>query len=419
MVLCYYSSVGKNVVCYTLPTLQLQGRTMSKLTKTKIANTALPLRRPGAKSPAALLIRDGVITGLYLKIQEGGSMSWIQRIQVAKRRRDIGLGSWPEVSIAEAREIAFENRRQFQKERSKLRRNSPSFRDVFEMMLEARSPSWKNPKAQADNWRGVMRANVMGEIGDSPIDAITKQDVYRILQPIWHDGKSTAKKVADMLQWVIAWAVEAELRDAPLELNTKAYLGEQRSNGGHHKALDYADVGAFLKDVSNAEVGCTAARLALQFVACTCVRSNEATGALWTEIDIAAKTWTVPATRMKTGREHKIPLSTMALDVLERARKLGDGDCIFPSPRKPTQGIATRSLSKLIEDMGLKGRATVHGLRASFRTWCADTQKDKDQAEFSLAHVKTKLEDAYNRSDLFELRRILMQEWADYLASTG
>lgn len=181
----------------------------------------------------------------------------------------------------------------------------------------------------------------------------------------------------------------------------------------HLRALPYAEVGAALETVQ----GDTAARLCLQLVILTAVRSGEARAATWDEIDIEARTWTIPATRMKAGAEHRVPLSDAAVAVLDKARVLADGSpLVFPSPMKRGHSLSDMALTKMLRDSDLAERTTVHGFRSSFRDWCAETGKPREIAEAALAHTVGGVEGAYFRSDLFERRRRLMGAWAAFLA---
>ena len=192
-------------------------------------------------------------------------------------------------------------------------------------------------------------------------------------------------------------------------------LPKQRAIKEHFRALHYKDVAGALDTIAGSGASLPS-KLALRFLILTAARTGEILGATWDEVDIETKTWTIPASRMKMTRAHRVPLSDAALDVLKQARILDDtSGLVFPSVSRPGKPMSNMTLTKLLKDNGLADRATVHGFRSSFRDWCADTGKPREIAEAALAHVVKGTEGAYFRSDLFERRRTLMSQWADYL----
>ena len=191
-------------------------------------------------------------------------------------------------------------------------------------------------------------------------------------------------------------------------------LPKQRAVKEHFRALPYQDVAGALETIERS--GITTAKLALRFLVLTAARSGEVRAATWDQIDLENKTWTIPAEKMKTNREHRVPLSDSTLAVLEQARRLADGSgLVFPSSMRPGKQMSNMTLTKVLRDNGLADRTTTHGFRSSFRDWCADAGRPREIAEAALAHVVPGVEGAYFRSDLFERRRLLMEQWADYL----
>ena len=240
------------------------------------------------------------------------------------------------------------------------------------------------------------------------------------MTPIWATKPETARRVRRCIRATMDWAIGHGL----IETN---WAGEAISGAlarmpavkAHLRALPYQDVAAALDTVEASRAG-LAAKLALRLVVLTAARSGEVRLARWDEIDLTARTWTVPAERMKAGREHRIPLSDAAVSVLKQAQTLDDGSgLVFPSPVRRGNPLSDMSLTKLLRDNGLADRATVHGFRSSFRDWCAETGKAREIAEAALAHTVGGVEAAYFRSDLFERRRRLMDSWAAFVTGTG
>ena len=360
--------------------------------------------------------------GLYLVISRGGSKSWVQRIMIDGRRRDIGLGGFPAVRLAKARERAAGNRtavadgRDPMAERRKTRR-VPSFQEVGESFLLTNAPRWKNRKT-AINWRGQMEKYAYPLFGHVRIDRVDRTDVLGVLSPIWTSKPSAAKKLRQHLRAVFAFAMahgHVEVNPAGEIIN--AALPPMPAVKSHFRALPYQEVGDALRMVGSSSSSLSS-RLCFKFLVLTAARSGEARRATWDEIDMHEAVWTIPSNRMKAGVEHRVPLVDAALEVLATAQLLSDGsNLVFPSLMKPGHPLSDMTLTKLLRDLGLAGRATVHGFRTSFKTWCME-QTDTPWAvgEAALAHtIGNSTEAAYARSDLFNKRRTVMQQWADYL----
>ena len=253
--------------------------------------------------------------------------------------------------------------------------------------------------------------------GDRRVDRITQADVLTALS-IWTTKPSIARKLRQRLRAVFAWGQAfgfVTVNPAGEVIN--AALPPMPAVKQHFRALPYEEVGSALETVE-ASGASLPSRLCLRFLVLTAARSGEARGAMWDEIDLDARTWTIPASRMKAGREHRVPLSDAALSILREANSLrDDSGLIFPSTLKPGRQLSDMTLTKLLRSIGLADRATVHGFRTTFKTWCMEqTEIPWAVGEAALAHsLGNSTEQAYARSDLFERRRALMQVWADYL----
>ena len=359
---------------------------------------------------------------LHLVVSPRGTKSWVQRITIDRVRRDIGLGGWPVVSLAMARDRAFANRRAVADGRDPLalkrRPKVPTFREASQRALEANRPRWRNAKT-ADNWIATMGKYVHPVFGDRHVDRIGREDVLRVLTPIWTAKPEIGRKVRQRIRATLAWAqghgyVEHNLAGDAIN----GALPSLPPVKAHFRALPHREVGAAL-EVIEASAASLSARACLRFVVLTACRSGEARLACWDEIDLDAREWRIPAFRMKTGDEHRVPLSDRALDVLETVEPLrGGADLVFPSPSRPAKTLSDMTLTKILRDTGLAARATVHGFRSSFRTWASErTSVPHAVCEMALAHrVGSDVERSYARSDLFEKRRGLMNQWATYVA---
>ncbi len=361
---------------------------------------------------------------LFLRVTPSGTRSWIQRLTIEGRRHDIGLGSVPVVSLEKARRRAFENRVAISDGRNPLaekrRARVPSFRDTAERTIEATRARWREGGKTEKIWRQVLSQRAFPAFGDRPVDSITREDVLRIVAPIWSSKPEVARRLRQFVRLILAWAqahghVEHNVAGEGLD----GALPAMRRLKQHLRALSYQDVPEALETVEASRAS-LAAKLCLRLTVLTAVRSGEARLATWEEIDREAKVWVIPAARMKVGAEHRVPLSDAALDALEKARALDDGSgLIFPSPLKRGRPLSNMSLTKVLRDTGLAKQATVHGFRSSFRDWCAEAGKPRELAEAALAHTVAGVEGAYFRSDLFDRRRRLMDQWSAYVTATA
>ena len=360
---------------------------------------------------------------LYLNIARGGSKSWIQRITIESKRRDIGLGPFPVIGLAEARRRAFANRVAVASGRDPLadkrRAKVPTFREATEKTYEALRPRWRNEKV-ARNWMQQLERHAIKRLGDIPVDRIGREDILAVLTPIWTDKPETARRVRRNIKATLQWCVANGYIDANIAGEAiDGALPVMPAVKQHLRAMPYQEVSAALDTVEASNTS-LAAKLALRFVILTAARSGEVRLATWDEIDMDKAVWTVPVERMKAAREHRVPLSATALKVLKDARAVRDSsDLVFPSPVRRGQPMSDMTLTKVLRDTGLADGATVHGFRSSFRDWCADTGKPREIAEAALAHTVGGAEGAYFRSDLFERRRRLMDQWASFLTGAG
>ena len=360
--------------------------------------------------------------GLYLRIAKGGSKGWILRIAIDRRRRDIGLGGYPAVSLAKARQIADAHRLAVAEGRDPLaekrRSRTPTFAEAAVKVHEANLPRWKNGK-HTDQWINTLRTYAYPVIGRMPLDRIERRDVLGILTPIWTAKPETARRVRQRVRTVLRWGqahgyVEQNVAGEAID----GALPPMPRVRAHFRALPYAEVPAALETIDGSPSGLTA-MLCMRFLILTSARSGEARGATWAEIDLDAREWRIPAERMKGGVVHRVPLSDAALDVLHEAAALRDeSELIFSSPRKRGRPLSDMSLTVALRRAGLADRATIHGFRSAFRTWASEcTNAPHAVMELSLAHaVRSAVEQAYARSTLLERRRRLMDQWATYLS---
>ena len=374
------------------------------------------------KGRAAVFADGG---NLYLQATMGKkgeiSRSWIFRYEYFGERHDVGLGPTHTVGLADARAKARAMRQQLldgvdpldakeraraeQKKRLAERERAMTFRQCFEKCLASHEDGWKNAEHRRQ-WRTSIEQDVLPVIGDLAVDDIGTPHVIKVLEPIWKTKPETASRIRGRIERVLAWATVRGFRSGDNPARWRGHLQEMFPAVGkiakvnHHEAMPYVDVPSLMAKLRDRDH--LAAR-ALEFTILTAARAGETLGSTWNEIDLTAKTWTVPAGRMKGGKEHRVPLSDRAIEIL-RARPHREGR-IFELGR----GAMRLQLS---EHEGV----TVHGFRSSFRDWCSErTSYPPIVAEQALAHtVGSKVERAYNRTDLFEKRRRLMGDWASW-----
>ena len=385
---------------------------MRKLT----AAEAKSIKRPG-------MYRAG--DTLYLRISSTGAKSWVQRILVDGRRRDIGLGSFSLVSLAEAREKAHQNRRLARVDgvnplAAKRKAKVPTFAEAALKTHEALKPTWRNEK-HAVSWMQTLEKYAMPRLGDMRVDKIGREDMLAVLTSIWASRLETARRVRQRIGAVMEWSQAHDFvaqnvaRDA-----ISGALPKLPKVKEHYRTLPYREVAEAL-EIIEASKASMSAKSCFRFLVLTAARSGEARGATWDEINLESREWRIPASRMKAYVEHRVPLSDEAVAVLEKARALDDGSgLVFPSPVRKGKPLSDMTLTKVLRDNGFAERATVHGFRSTFRDWCAETGKPREPAEAALAHIVGGVEGAYFRSDLFAKRRRLMESWGAFVAgSTG
>ncbi|WP_448206655.1 tyrosine-type recombinase/integrase [Azospirillum sp. sgz302134] len=366
--------------------------------------------------------------GLMLVIGTDGSRKWVLRIQKDGRRRDFGLGSERDVSLADARDEAGRIRRQVRAgldpvaEKRKATRVVPTFADAARACHAEHKDAWKNKK-HAAQWLATLEEYAFPAFGKVTVDKIDTPQVRDALLPIWLDKPETARRVRQRIGTVLDWAMARGFRTGENPVRSVAKgLPKQPKGQEHFAALPWRDVPAFLAELRNTTKAGPVVKLLLELLVLTGVRSGEARGARWSEFDLEAKLWTIPKGRMKAGKAHVVPLSPRALTVLEALGKLRSGSdpnaLVFPGP-KAGKPLSDMALSMLLRRMAVP--ATVHGFRSSFRDWAAEaTNFPREVAEAALAHaVESKVEAAYRRSDLLEKRRKLMDLWATFCTGTG
>jgi integrase len=366
--------------------------------------------------------------GLYLRVAPGGSKSWILRYRHRGRRHDLGLGPYPLIGLADARQRANQRRRllvdgidpladrRAQRAAAAVERmKAITLRQAAESYIDAHAAGWRGGKQEAQ-WRQSLTAYAYPTIGDLPVQAIDTAAVLSVLEPIWRTKTETATRVRLRIEAVLSWATARGYRaagDNParwrghLDNLLPARAKVQRVE--HHPALPYGEVAAFMAEL---RPDTNIAARALELLILTATRSGEVLQAKWDEIDLPSRLWTVPAERTKSGRAHRVPLSDMAMAVLERMAAIRLNDYVLPGRRGP---LARTAMFDQLRKMG-RADLTTHGFRSTFRDWCAErTNFPREVAEMALAHtVGDAVERAYQRSDLFTKRRQLADAWAKF-----
>ncbi len=370
--------------------------------------------------------------GLWLNVGPSGGKSWVYRFMLDGRAREMGLGALHTIGLADARERAMACRRQCldgidpleardtQKKARRLEAaKAISFRDCAAKYIAANRAAWRNEK-HAYQWDATLATYAYPIIGDLPVGAIDTGHVTRVLEPIWSTKSETASRLRGRIESVLNYAATHNWRTGDNPARWRGHLTNvlpkrsKVSTVKHHAALPWREAGKFVSAL-DAEDGVAA--LALRFAILTAGRTGEVIGATWAEVDLQHTVWTVPASRMKAAREHRVPLSEGALAVLREAAKLGQeaDQPIFPGAKagKPLSNMAMLALLRRIG----RGDLTAHGFRSTFRDWAAETGQPADIAEAALAHiVGDKTVAAYQRGDLLERRRKLMAAWSAFCA---
>lgn len=399
----------------------------------KLTHASLKRREPGHYA-------DG--GGLFLQVTIGSDgeprRSWLCRMTVNGKRRELGLGRVQEVTLATARERCAECRRlaasgidPLEHERAQVeakalddaeqRAKRMTFKQAAEAYIGAHEKGWRNDKHKAQ-WRSTLETYTYPVFGDVAVGAVDRAMVLKVIEPMWTEKAETASRLRGRIERVLDWATVRGYRTGEnparwrgaLQLALPASSKIRRQQ--HHPSMPYAEVGAFMAELRASKA---AGADCIQFVILTAARFGEAAGARWREFDLEACTWTVPGERMKAGRTHRVALSSAAVAILKRRAKAhgsGPGALVFGSDMRKGSMVSDMTLSAYLRRAKLP--YTVHGFRSTFRVWAAErTQYAGEIAEAALAHVNSdRVEAAYQRSDFFEKRRRLMQDWADYLA---
>jgi integrase len=361
--------------------------------------------------------------GLYLVVDPSGARRWVLRTVVQGKRRDLGLGSYLLVCLAEARESASKLRRIARSggdplaERRRARLAIPTFAAAARITHSEHAPAWRNSKHKAQ-WLSTLAQYAFPAIGDRRVDQIETSEILKLLSPIWLTKPETARRVKQRIKTVLDWAKAAAHRSGenPVDGVTNG-LPKQPDRKQHFKALPYSEIGNFIESLREAPVG-EIVRLAMEFLILTAARTNEVIGATWQEISLERRIWTIPAERMKARREHRVPLSPRCVEILNRASQLSaTSNYLFPG-RSESKPMSNMALLMLLRRMGIG--ATAHGFRSAFRDWAAEkTNFPREVCEMALAHtVKDRAEAAYRRGDLFDKRRKLIDAWANYALSS-
>jgi integrase len=390
-------------------------------------------RRGGAKLTAAEARtktpgRFGDGHGLWLVVSPSGARRWVFRFTINKVVSELGLGSADVVSLAEARQAAHEARKlskagispvaekQRVKKAEAAAKAKPTFGKIADALIATKQSESRNERHRAQ-WRQTLQVDAAA-LYPIPVDQIDTQAVLAVLTPLWQAKPETASRLRGRIEAVLNAAKAKKHRSgenpATWRHHLEYLLPKRQKIDSHHAALPYDDVPAFVAKLRAID---SVAALALEFCILTAARSGEVLGARWSEIDIAAKVWTVPAERMKTAKEHRVPLADRALEILEKLSKARVDEFVFPGAIRG-RSVSATAMRNCVSRLAADG-ATIHGFRSSFRDWCGEeTHYPREIAEAALAHVTgDQVERAYRRGDALEKRRSLMQAWAAYLTA--
>lgn len=374
----------------------------------------------------------GGVAGLHLNVKDTGSRSWILRTVIGGKRRDIGLGPYPEISLAVARDKAckvkevirqgidpVDAKKAAQARLRTAQQNAVTFDQCVDRFMAVKAAELSNPK-HISQWRSTLQAYASPIIGDMLVADIELPHILRILEPFWLTKTETMKRLRGRIENVLSWATVHGYRNGDNPARWTGNLDTVLPKPGkvatvtHHKALAWQDMPEFMiKLRSRHGMGARA----LEFLILTATRSGEVRGASWPEVDLNAKVWTIPGHRMKAGKQHRVPLSDAALTLLSALPRFEDSAYVFSAARGGM--LSDNTLSKICRTMNVD--AVPHGFRSSFRDWCAEcTNYPRHVAEMALAHaINNQVEAAYRRGDLFLKRIRLMDDWANYLSDLG
>jgi integrase len=359
--------------------------------------------------------------GLYLSISPNGGRRWVFLFRWHGKLTEIGFGPARDVTLARARELATEARalraEGINPKEARKPKKEVSFGECADRLVEAMRPSWRNAK-HAAQWEMTLR-DYAAPLRRLPVDEIGTDDVLAVIKPLWNEKPETASRLRGRIERVLDATKAQGLRSGENPARWRGHLDQllpkrQRLTRGHHAAMNYVAVPTFMFELRGRQA---TAALALEFAILTAARSGEVLRARWNEFELDRATWTIPAARMKAGREHRVPLSERALEIVKKMHEARDGEFVFPG-QKRGEPLSTMALEMVLRRMTIKN-ATVHGFRSAFRDWSAEcTNFTNEVCEAALAHViGNKAEAAYRRGDLFEKRRKLMDAWTEYCAA--
>ena len=358
--------------------------------------------------------------GLMLLVKKSGAKSWVFRYQLNGKRRDMGLGPYPEINLAAAREKVMVLRRQLIEGVDPLNSASErvcTFQDLAAELIESKRPGWKNAK-HAAQWVSTLEAYAYPVLGKMDVRAIDTPQVHAALKPIWTAKPETASRVRQRIEAVLDYASALGVRDGANPARWRGHLQNVLPRPSsirqvrHHPALDWQEMPTFMEDLSKRR---GVSVKALMFTILTAARSGEVRGMPWREINLKSGVWTVPADRMKASKEHRVPLAPEAIALIGDPGKANQ--LIFGNPIHPSRPLSDMALTSVLRKMG-RSDITVHGFRSTFRDWAGETTSfPREVIEAALAHqLKDKAEAAYARGDLFDKRRKLMEAWAAFVA---
>ena len=393
----------------------------------KVAKALGPLEVKRLTAPGFYPV--GTVPGLHLLVSPAGSRSWILRVLVAGKRREVGLGGYPAVTLANAHEIARAKRGdvkagtdpilQRKADRSALMAKqaaTKTFKQCAIAYIDAHSAGWRNSKHTAQ-WTSTLETYAYKKLGELHVQDVATQHVVDVLTPIWTTKTETAVRLKGRIENIIDWAIAHEYRQGPNPARWRGHLDKLLAKPGkvakkeNFPALPIDEAGAFMVKLRALEGG---GPRALEFAILTAARSGEVRGAEWSEMDLEQAVWTVPADRMKAGKEHRVPLSPAAVSLLKKQPRMEGTDLVFPS--RTLGKLSDMTLTAVLRRM--KVEAVPHGFRSTFRDWASErTSYPRDVAEMALAHaIGDKVEAAYRRGDLFDKRLKMMRDWANFLA---
>jgi integrase len=372
------------------------------------------------------MYRDGEVKGLYLLVRDPAKKYWIFRYMKNGKAHAMGLGpacGRTPITLAQARGKADAQRKVLNDDRDPMVEKRvakltvpKTFDECAAEYIEAHGSKWSNNRNSAyqEQWEVTHRKYVSKHFGKLPVGEVNKQMVLKVLKPIWEDKRATARKIQNRLERILDYAISHEYRQGPNPArwreNLKLLLpNHSTSETRHHAAMPYAEVPNFARAL---KADTSMASHALQFLILTAARSGEVRGATFDEIDLQAKVWTIPASRMKAGKEHQVPLSTQAVAIVEAMQAIRCGDLVFPGARG--KQLFDVSLSRVLKQYDKA--VTVHGMRSAFRDWCGEeTTAPREIAEAALAHaIGNQTEQAYRRGGALEKRRPLMVSWGEF-----